>query len=94
MQRREKTERLAVEHRRTIGDERAGAVSDDDDALGRQRLESGADARAADADGADQLPFSRQSLAALKRARHDQATNVTRHQFRGDTRAWTDNRRE
>ena len=94
MERREKTERLAVEHRRTIGDERAGAMSDDDDALGRQRLESGAHAGAADADGADQFAFSRQSLAALERAGHDQATDVTRHQFRGDTRAWTDNRGE
>ena len=66
MERREKTERLAVEHRRAVGDEGAGAMSNHDDALGRERLQPGADAGAADADGADQLAFGRQSLAALE----------------------------
>ena len=86
VERREKTERLAVEHGRPVGDERAGAVTDDDDAFGGERLQPGADAGAADADGADELALGRQPLAAAEVPAHDEAAHVLGHELGGQPR--------
>ena len=66
VQGRQQAQGFAVQDRRAVGDEGAGAVADDDQALGRQGLQAGADAGAADADLADQLTLGRQALSGTE----------------------------
>ena len=90
VERRKKAERLTVEHRRAVRDERAGAVANHQHAFRRQQLKAGAHRRAAHANFPHELAFGRQALAAVNLAADDLAADELRHHVRGDAIVWPD----